>query len=417
MGHFYQVLNVLVGPDGFRVDTVEAVRRVAGSLGLITAGEDETADRTLLVATPAGTPWAAVYDDAFEVDERAAPELALAIQRAAGRPVVGVTVDDNALTELFLCDDGRVVDAFSAVPGGTRAEERRVPELWSAALVGSGADVGAIRRAWLAGGPAEARLAEVARVLGLSPEAWVALIDTAEPSEAGLSTVELRFRAGDAAAKPGATTTSSAASSALMIPALLCAPEREVKRKWRQVAKRYLATSSWDDAWAGLAMMPIDDAPGDIMLSKGPMGADRGNVLLYPVVDDLFEAAYRDADRAGTWHVMRDALVSGVRTPWFALAVLGSNNSPLLPYNVPGVPLAQAARSVLEGLVHWWDAFVRVERRFSLGGVLPGAWPNWSRVPIQLAAELGVTEKEWIKLDCVDARTAGERFRAWLGNS
>src|SRR4051812_18819540 len=181
MGHFYRVLNVLVGSGAGRVDAVGAVRRAAASLALIAAGEDETADRTLLVAMPPDGPWAVVYDDAFEADERAAPELGLAIDRAAARAVVGATVCDGALTELFLCVGGSVVDAFSVGPVGASGEGRGEPERWRPALIGCGADVETMRRAWLASGPPEARLAAVARVLRLMPAVWLEATGTGLP--------------------------------------------------------------------------------------------------------------------------------------------------------------------------------------------------------------------------------------------
>lgn len=133
------------------------------------------------------------------------------------------------------------------------------------------------------------------------------------------------------------------------------------------------------------------------------------------MIDVLFEELWSE-DAVATWNLMREAVISGAKYFWLALAMLQPNGgTPLMPSNAVSPALeAEAAKALIKALLPWWQDFIALEDRFVNPLWAPMPWPAWAFVPCRLSFDMGMPDVEARRLTYVDAATAKQRILAWI---
>ena len=204
MGSTYANLLVRVDPAGtVSADRVADVIRSSVLTDSETTEVDEgAANRTITIASRAGTPWIGVFDEAADRmgDEEALLGLGAALSTDLGTVVIATAVFDSDLALAWLID-GKVVDQMARpmdvleeMTGDTDGAEGN-PLRWAAAF--PAIDTAALVSAWETDDVfAESRLIAAGAVLGI-PREWAEsgyryLADADDPGDLTV----LRFRGG-----------------------------------------------------------------------------------------------------------------------------------------------------------------------------------------------------------------------------
>lgn len=176
------------------------------------------------------------------------------------------------------------------------------------------------------------------------------------------------------------------------IPVRLIGRSPKVASSWRTITKRAARAGNWDTALQGMDMIPIDHAPGDLLLHHFAGPHDWTNVALH-AVHDHFATDTRREDRAEWGALERRLLLDGINRFWFCIASLDGHWSLILD-QAPNDLKAGMARQILTAFVHWWPEFIRLSPRFLTIGDEPFPWPRWGWWPMQMCLHLGATAEQ-----------------------
>ena len=186
------------------------------------------------------------------------------------------------LTSLFLIRGNEVIAGVQAAHWRSNAliptsvQENMTPWL---AVCPSGTELDAAQRLWDMAGKAVAQVQALARFLQIPSGDK---LDGPHQHE-----LRLRLRACTDARNTRLPSASFAtlAENPLQIPVFLCGPKSEAARQVRKLCKAAVKNGSWQSVLEKLEYIPIDDAPGEIV-----MAAHHGGKWIDPIWPALLPA-------------------------------------------------------------------------------------------------------------------------------
>ena len=173
--------------------------------------------------------------------------------------------------------------------------------------------------------------------------------------------------------------STSGPPDALAFPACLHGPAREVKRKYRKIARQAWEQGTWDNALQSVAMLRHDERPGWIMLDDGfvPRSAE-ALWRMYVVPVTLCDLADRN-----TVARLEGLILSGMSRFWYTVGMLRPQSSFTYYQNrSPDELREDLYRPMLHWFVFWLPELLMLAPKFcdpalpldELGSLAPICW-------------------------------------------
>jgi hypothetical protein len=199
-------------------------------------------------------------------------------------------------------------------------------------------------------------------------------------------------------------------TSQLLIPEFLCGRLPTVRRRCRQVIRRAIASRSLRSAVEHEPFIPIEEAPGQLVLAMPDKLVEMEHVLLSPLSNELKEATFVQ-DRVAWYGTLMDLYRSALDEFWFCLTMLGSHGK-LMPLSGPDDRRrVRDARGILTKLIRGWPAFCELDDRFTDHLLTPATGFQWGSRVWELLREMGRPDVIF-KLQKVDPEDAPELLEA-----
>jgi hypothetical protein len=197
----------------------------------------------------------------------------------------------------------------------------------------------------------------------------------------------------------------------LLIPQFLCDMPRKVRVNCRVFARRLIKTNSWDVALEGEPLVLLKDAPGSIVIQRGPdWELEFENVFAYALLDAVSEECSK---KGRDWAARYISLVErGLYMFWVSLAAL---DGPKLGEGWSKVVDLRAFHSIsLRRILNWWPQLCDLDRRFHRGLGKSDEWTAWGGGIVAYARAAGMPDSEWRQAWELDSESAGASIARWL---